>query len=213
MSHSDLSCYFSDCTVLVSLRRVICLSQWFIMLCLWLYCISITKKSDMSITVIYHAMSLTVLYQYHYEEWYVYHSDLSCYVSDYYISFTKKSDMSITVIYHAMFLTTVNITKKSDMSDCTVSVLLRRVIRISLWFIMLCLTTVSISLRRGIRISQWFIMLCLTTVSISLRRGIHISQWFIMVCLTNVSVLLRRVIGLSQWFITLYPWLNCISIT
>jgi hypothetical protein len=31
--------------------------------------------------VIYHAMSLTVLYQYHYEEWYVYHSDLSHYVS------------------------------------------------------------------------------------------------------------------------------------
>ena len=31
---------------------------------LW-YCISITKKSDMSITVIYHGMSLTVLYQYH----------------------------------------------------------------------------------------------------------------------------------------------------
>jgi hypothetical protein len=27
--------------------------------------ISITKKSDKSITVIYHAMSLTVLYQYH----------------------------------------------------------------------------------------------------------------------------------------------------
>ena len=27
--------------------------------------ISITKKSDMSITVIYHGMSLSVLYQYH----------------------------------------------------------------------------------------------------------------------------------------------------
>jgi hypothetical protein len=80
--HSDLSCYVSDCTVSVSLWRVICLSQWFIMLCLWLYCISITMKSDMSITVIYHAISLTVLYQYHYEEWYVYHSDLSWYVFD-----------------------------------------------------------------------------------------------------------------------------------
>jgi hypothetical protein len=74
---------------------VIHLSQWFIMVCLWLYCISITKKSDTSITVIYHGMSLTVLYQYHQEEWYVYHSDLSRYVS-----------------------------------DCTVSVSLRRVIRI-----------------------------------------------------------------------------------
>jgi hypothetical protein len=80
--HSDLSWYVSDCTVSVSTRRVIRLSQWFIMVCLWLYCISITKKSDTSITVIYHGMSLTVLYQYHQEEWYVYHSDLSWYVSD-----------------------------------------------------------------------------------------------------------------------------------
>ena len=91
-------------TVLISLRRVICLSQWFITLCLWLYCISITKKSDtsitviyhamsdycinitkksdMSITVIYHGMSLTVLYHYRQDEWYVCHSDLSCCVSD-----------------------------------------------------------------------------------------------------------------------------------
>jgi hypothetical protein len=37
------------------------LLQWFIMLCLWLYCSSITKMSDTSITVIYHGMSLTVL--------------------------------------------------------------------------------------------------------------------------------------------------------
>jgi hypothetical protein len=36
------------------------LSQW-VMLCLWLYCISITKKNDMSITVIYHDMSLTTV--------------------------------------------------------------------------------------------------------------------------------------------------------
>ena len=92
--HSDLSLYVSDCTVSVSLlRRVISLSQWFITLCLtvlnqyhlrrvislsqwfitlswlclWLNCISIsiTKESDKSITVIYHTMSLTVLYQYH----------------------------------------------------------------------------------------------------------------------------------------------------
>ena len=48
-------------------------------------CIIITKKSDMSITLIYHAMSLTV--------------------PQYCISITKKSDMSITVIYHAMSLT------------------------------------------------------------------------------------------------------------
>ena len=89
-------------TVSVSLRRVIGLSQWFIMPCHWL------------------------LYQYHEEEWYVYHSDVSRYVSDYCISITKKSDTSITVIYHAMPLTTV-------------SVSIRRVIRLSQWFITLCL--------------------------------------------------------------------------
>ena len=61
MSITDLSWYVSDCTVSVLLRWVICLSLWFIMLCLWLYCISITKMSDMSITVIYHAMSLTTV--------------------------------------------------------------------------------------------------------------------------------------------------------
>jgi hypothetical protein len=37
--------------------------------------------SDTTITVIYHVMSLTVLYQYHQDEWYVYQSDLSRYVS------------------------------------------------------------------------------------------------------------------------------------
>jgi hypothetical protein len=36
---------------------------------------------------------------------YVYHSDLSRYVSDYCISITKKSYTSIAVIYHAMSLT------------------------------------------------------------------------------------------------------------
>ena len=46
------------------------------------YCISITRKSDRSITVIYHGMSLTVLYHYRQDKWYVCHSDLSCCVSD-----------------------------------------------------------------------------------------------------------------------------------
>jgi len=41
----------------------------------------------MSVTVIYHAMSLTVLHL---------------------ISITKKSDMSVTVIYHAMSLTVLH---------------------------------------------------------------------------------------------------------
>jgi hypothetical protein len=117
--------------VSVSLRRVISLSQWFLMLCLWLYCISITKKCDTSITVIYHLMSLTVLYQYHQDEWYVYHSDLLCYVSEwllsiilrrviclwlYCINITKKSDTYITVIYHTMSDYCISITRKCDRS-------------------------------------------------------------------------------------------------
>ena len=44
---------------------------------------------------------------------YVYHCDLSCYVSDYCISITKKSDKSITVSYHAMSLTTVTVSQRS----------------------------------------------------------------------------------------------------
>jgi hypothetical protein len=80
--HSDLSWYASECTVSVSPRWVIRLSQWFIMVCLWMYCTSITKMSDTSITVIYHGMSLNVLYQYHQDEWYISHSMLSWYASD-----------------------------------------------------------------------------------------------------------------------------------
>jgi hypothetical protein len=163
--HSDLSHYVSDCTVSVSQRSVIHLSQWFITLCLWLYCISITKKCDTSIQVIYHTMSLTVLYQYHKEVWYIYNSDLLHYVSDcsvsvsqrrvihlsqwfitlclwlYCISITKKCDTSITVIYHTKSLTVLYQYHKevwyiytSDLShyvsDCTVSVSLRRVIHL-----------------------------------------------------------------------------------
>ena len=122
----------------ISPRWMICLSQWFIMVCLWLYCIRITEMSDTSITVIYHGMSLTVLYQNHrdewystsitviyhdmsptvlyqnhWDEWYVYHSDLSWHVSDYCIRIPEMSDISITVIYHSTFL---------YVSDCTVPV-------------------------------------------------------------------------------------------
>ena len=126
------------------------LSQWFIMLCLQLYCISITMKSGTFITVIYHAMSLTVLYQYHYEEWYIYHSDLSCYVS-----------------------------------DCTVSVSLRRVVRLSQWFIMLYLWLycISITMKSDRSITVIYHAISLTTVSVSLRRVVRLSQWFIMLCL------------------------------
>jgi hypothetical protein len=154
-------------TVSVSLRWVIHLSQWFITLCLWLlyqyhqeewylyhndlsryvsdYCISITKKSDISITMIYHTMSLTtvsvsprwvihlsqwfitlclwLLYQYHQDEWYIYHSDLSRYVSDYCISITKKRDTSITVIYHAMSLTTVSVSLRRVIQCMSITVI------------------------------------------------------------------------------------------
>jgi uncharacterized membrane protein YccF (DUF307 family) len=123
--------YVSDCTVSVSLRGVIRLSQWFIMLCLWLYCISITKKSNTSITVIYHAMSLIVLKN----KMFLLKITLACdfllccqnvrvinvdvmsekhrkskYSTDSLISVTdftpqcQKSNTSITVIYHAMSL-------------------------------------------------------------------------------------------------------------
>jgi hypothetical protein len=127
--HSGLPCYVFDSAVSVSLRRVLYLSQWFIMLCLLVCCISITKKSAISVTVIYHAMSLSMLYQYHSEEWYFWHSGLPCYVFDSAvsvslrrvfflshwfimlcllvccISITQKSDISVTVVYHAMSLT------------------------------------------------------------------------------------------------------------
>jgi uncharacterized membrane protein YhdT len=128
--HSDSSRHASDCTtVLLSPRGVTCLSQWFITSCLWLYSITFTKRNDMSITVTYHIMPLTVRYNFHQEEWHVYHSDLSHHASDctvllsprgvtclsqwfitsclwlYSITFTKRSDMSITVIYHIMPLT------------------------------------------------------------------------------------------------------------
>jgi hypothetical protein len=52
--------------------------------------VSVSQRSVIGLSVIYHDRSLTVLYQYHEEEWYVYHIDLSRYVSDYCISITKK---------------------------------------------------------------------------------------------------------------------------
>jgi hypothetical protein len=73
---------------------VVRLSQWFITLCLWLYCISITKKSDIS-------------------QWFI----MLC-LWLYCISITKKSDTSISDLSRYV-------------SDCTVSVSLRRVIRLS----------------------------------------------------------------------------------
>ena len=79
---------------------VYCLSQWFFTLhvCLWLYHISITKKCDMSITVILFIMLCLCLYR---------------------ISIIKKCDMSITVLLFIMLclcLYRISIIKKSNSS-------------------------------------------------------------------------------------------------
>ena len=137
------------------------LSQWFIMVCLWMYCTIITKMSDTSITVIYHGMLLNVLYQYHQDEWYVYHRQWFIMVClwMYCISITKMSDTSITVIYHGMFLNVLYQYHQDEwyiyhsdlswyVSECTVSVSLRRVIRLSQWFIMVCLWMYCISITK-----------------------------------------------------------------
>jgi hypothetical protein len=176
------------------------------------YCISITK-CDKSITVSYHAISLTTV------------SvsigsviSLSRYISDYCISITRKSGRSITVIYHAMPLTTVSVSR-------------RRVIRPSQWIITLCLTTASVSRRRVIRLLQWFITLCLWLLHqyhkeelyiYSSHLSCYVSDYCISITkksdksftvsyhgmsLTTVSVSQRSEIGLSQWVVMLCLWL------
>jgi hypothetical protein len=118
----------------VSLRRVICLSQWFIMVCLWLYCISITKKTDMFIRVIYHGMSLTVLYQYHCE------IDISLYLVIL-IEYSQRHIMLNLCDWHITLLSDIHIVpiKNLIMLMVHVSVSLRRLICQSQWFIMVCL--------------------------------------------------------------------------
>jgi hypothetical protein len=143
--------------VSVSLRRVIGLSQWFIMLCLTTVSVSLRRVIGPSQWFIMPCLWL--LYQYLQEEWYVYHSDLSCHVSDYCISISKKSDMSITVIYHAMSLTTVSVSP-------------RRVIRLSQWFIMLCLWLLYQYLQEEWYVYHWFIMPCLW-----LLHQYHLEDW------------------------------------
>jgi hypothetical protein len=48
-------------TVVYPAMSISMLYQGFIMLFLLVYCVSITKKSDMSITLIYHSVSLSML--------------------------------------------------------------------------------------------------------------------------------------------------------
>ena len=158
----------SDCTVSVSLRRVKHLSHY-----VWLYYISITKKSDTSITMIYHTMSdctvsVSLRRVIRLSQWFI-----TLCLWPYCISITKKSDTSITVIYHTMSLTTV-------------SVSLRRMIRLSQWFITLCLRLLfsewyvyrsdlsryvsDCTVFWVIRLSQWFITLCLWLYCISITK-------------------------------------------
>ena len=167
--HSDLSHYVgeyvSDCTVSVSLRRVICLSlyhsDWslYVSDCTVIFCISITKKSDMSVTVIYHTMSnctvsVSLLRRViSLSQWFI---TLCLWL--YCISITKKSDKSITMIYHTEYVSDcthyyISITKESDMSIT----MIYHTMSMSLTV----LTTISVSLRRVIclSVSQWFITL------------------------------------------------------
>ena len=155
--------------------------------------ISITKKGDRSITVIYHAISLTALSVslgvIDLSEWFMVCLWLYC------ISITKKSDRSITVIYHGMSLTTISITKNGDRS-------------ITVIYHAMSLTTSSVSLRRVICLSQWCIMLCLwlNCISITKKSNVSISDLSYH-AMSDCTVSLRRVINLSQWFITLCLWL------
>ena len=177
--------YVSNCTVSVSLRWVIHLSQWFIMVCLWLYCISITKMSDTM--YVYHSdcswymyvsnctVSVSLRWVIHLSQWFI----MVC-LWLYCISITKMSDTSITVIYHGM-------------SDCTVSVSLRWVIRLSQWFIMVCLWLYCISITKK---SDTSITVIYHDMSLTVLYQYHQDEW----CL-------------SQWFIMVCLWLYCISIT
>ena len=113
--------YVSDCTISVSPRWVIPLlyhsyhlslttvsvsPRWVIPvlyhsyhLCLWLYCISITKMSDTCTLSQLSPMSLTVLYQYHQDEWYLYSITVITYVSDYTVTVSPR--WVIPVLYHS----------------------------------------------------------------------------------------------------------------
>ena len=177
---------------------MICLSLWFITLCLRLYCISITKMSDMSITVIYHAMSLTT------------------------VLVSLRWVICLSLIYHAMSLTTVSVSLRwviylslwFIMVYCTVSVSLRWVICLSLWFITLCLWLYCISITKMSDMSlilylslRWVICLWLYCISITKMSDMSITVIYHAMSLTTVLVSLRWVICLSLWFITLCLWL------
>jgi hypothetical protein len=169
-------------------------------------------------------MSLTVLYQYHGEEWYVYHSDLSRYVSDYCISITKKSDSFIGLsqwfITPCLWLYCISITKKSDVyhiglsryvSEYCISITKKSDRSITVIYHAMSLTTVSVSLRRVICLSQWFIMPCLWLYCISITKKSDTSITVIYHAMSDYCISITKksdsLIGLSQWFITPCLWL------
>ena len=135
-----------DCTVSVSLGSVICLSD---LPCHASdYCISITKKSDRSIIVIYHAMPLTT------------------------VSVSRRRVIRLSQWFITLCLTTASVSRRRVIR------LLQWIITLCLWLLhqyhkeelyiyssdLSCYVsdcTVSVSLRRVISLSQWVIMLCL----------------------------------------------------
>jgi hypothetical protein len=187
----------SPTTVSVSLWWVIHPSQWFIKLCLWLL-VSVSLWWVIHLSQWFIKLCLWLLYQYHYDEWYTYHSDLSSYVSDYCINITMMSDTPITVIYQAMSLTTV-------------SVSLWWVIHPSQWFIKLCLWLLyqyhyDEWYTYHIDLSSYVSDYCIT-ISITMMSDTPITVIYQAMSLTTVSVSLWWVIHPSQWFIKLYLWL------
>jgi hypothetical protein len=182
--HSDLSYYVSDCSGTISQRWVLHLSQWFIVLCLWMFCHNITEMSVTSITVIYRTMS-----------------DCSGTISE-------MSATSITLIYRTK-------------SDCSVTLSQRWVLRLSQWFIVLCLTVLSqyhSDLLYHVSDCSVTISVIYRTIALTVLSQYHsavlyyvsdcsvtISQWFIVLCLTVLSQ--------YQWFIVLCLWLFCHNIT
>ena len=158
-SVTDLSHYISDCTVSISPRWVIRLS------------------------LIYHTISLTVLYQYHQDEWYVCHWFITLYLWLYCINITKMSDTSVTDLSHYI-------------SDCTVSISPRWVIRLSLIYHTISLTVLYQYHQDGWYVCHWFITLYLWTYCINITKmgdtsvtdlSRYISERTVFITIWNIS--------------------------
>ena len=190
-------CLWLYCTSISDLSRYIfdrtvCLSQWFITACLWPYCTSI---SDLSLYVFDRTVRLSVIYHgMSLTVLYVYHSDLSRHVSD--------RTVRLSVIYHGVSLT---------------------VLYVYQWFIMVCLwpycTSITV-IYHGMSLTVLYAYHSDSSLYVS-DRTVRLSQWFIMVCLwlycTSISDLSRYIfdctVRLSQWFITVCLWPYCTSIS